>query len=772
MFAGRITGSQASAKHLTAGASTLAECRHEKDTLPRKSPRLQSPPIVVNHAGVPPQSCQKSVHTSAESAQTFCDSELEKPCDMRDNNDVKSHFSIPECSTDGKVQGSDENVGQGNRCISLLSLDSTDGEENAAPKRSTADRKKKKKSGKFYDNNEDIQMKDGQKTRKSPWSSREMLSRGEKKLKRSEMNLKNDLKVVEDQRHTTVDNHTEASMTKERLTSHKLTSHENHGGEGSLSGIPWCFRVKQAWVIDKHPRLRVNQVPRTSIAPPKYVPCSPVEQLKNLEKNRVISMPNVEDIQIKSNTRGHPHKPDSAQNLEKLAVLPKVPDLKTPTDMVKFQLQNQSEFANLRNQLRCEKLKAELAAWKKHQVEDQHLSKDELEKKKLKKRKEKRLKHMEKERQLVKLNHAIKASLALKKPNVEKCEGLLEDLKSLSLSPLMMLKYPDIVVTISKVVHWGLDGDLAERATRVMDKFQVMFALPEDETFFNVFQEKVKRHHESVYELNGQEKMESNLKWQLEDFADYGINSNECPGFSIPLDKNGEEKVQEGFASRIKDGEAAESQCKSDVSNVKAKGGQCFDEEQTSEIQTPTEKILVCALAENSSESKREGTNSYSGDAVVPQASHMDAYDDSLDRMLDENDELLNAVSSQEKMCSSFSNQLFSDPEHSPLTGQSLGDVNESREHNITEIKSLSPQISHNHEQNGKRSKNKRKLNSELVSEFTESGEELNSSQASTASTTSSGRSPRTLMASVYNTFSRLFIATRKRCKKTKDSEY
>lgn len=133
---------------------------------------------------------------------------------------------------------------------------------------------------------------------------------------------------------------------------------------------------------------------------------------------------------------------------------------------------------------------------------------------------------------LLELDLGIRNALNIRDPDPDKCIELLNELHNLNLSALMLKKHPDPVSTIKKVRRYVGNAPAAltqeeedefhqktaiirTKAESVLSKFQSLFLIPDNKTFWDFFEEEKEAFYNRTKTLSAQEIVEL-----TEDFTD------------------------------------------------------------------------------------------------------------------------------------------------------------------------------------------------------------------------------------------------------------
>lgn len=133
-----------------------------------------------------------------------------------------------------------------------------------------------------------------------------------------------------------------------------------------------------------------------------------------------------------------------------------------------------------------------------------------------------RSEHLKTEASLLELDLNIRSALNIKSADTERCITLLDKLKELRLTALMLKKHPDVVTTIKKVRRYignvpramteeeehkfHKDAEIIRnKAEHIYNKFQSLFFVPNNRSFWDVFEEERERFEQSTKHLNSEE---------------------------------------------------------------------------------------------------------------------------------------------------------------------------------------------------------------------------------------------------------------------------
>lgn len=100
------------------------------------------------------------------------------------------------------------------------------------------------------------------------------------------------------------------------------------------------------------------------------------------------------------------------------------------------------------------------------------------------------------EQKMLELLINIYDSLSEDNRNEKRCIELLTELQNLPLRSLLLIKNPEVVYTVSRIVKHP-DKAVREKAMRVCDRFMAMFGVPEDQTFMEAFNDEVAKFQEN-----------------------------------------------------------------------------------------------------------------------------------------------------------------------------------------------------------------------------------------------------------------------------------
>ncbi|ELU03405.1 hypothetical protein CAPTEDRAFT_188954 [Capitella teleta] len=273
--------------------------------------------------------------------------------------------------------------------------------------------------------------------------------------------------------------------------------------------IPINLRIKKAVVVNDLNDLKVKKPPAKSLAPKiRYVP-------PKLEKGAKGGK------QEESGPRGEFAHFDSLQ------------------ECIADKLKYQYEYATERNMQRAKhqrEQEAKRQANRKPRPEI-FLTEEQFYHRQFMSDRFRWLRHRRIEMDLVRLNAELKECMRIGKVDVEKCLDCLEELLDLNPSPLMLTKYPDVMITVAKVMLYEEDECIMRKADKVNDHFQVMFMLPEG---FDDVEEVVLRdsntQQQEFIEDYGYEKMQTDLKWQTMSLEHAKKNMLLLPGHEVHED--------------------------------------------------------------------------------------------------------------------------------------------------------------------------------------------------------------------------------------------